>query len=109
MVVVITGPLHVGKTTVCERTLALLRPGGIEPAGILTPARFSAGGERAGLDVVDVASGTRRALAIGLCQMAALGLDLSPQQHAALDTYRHPAEGIPSPSTIHSEEPSPHA
>jgi nucleoside-triphosphatase THEP1 len=63
MIVVITGPLQVGKTTVCERTLALLRERGMRPAGILTTARFGPDGERTGLDVVDVATGERRVLA----------------------------------------------
>jgi nucleoside-triphosphatase len=64
MIAIVTGPLHAGKTIACERTLSLLKEQGVRPAGILTYARFDMAGERVGLDVLDVASGERRSLAV---------------------------------------------
>lgn len=59
----LTGQLQAGKTTVCELTLALLRERGMQPAGVVTVSRDAGNGERPSLDVVDVTTGERQALA----------------------------------------------
>jgi nucleoside-triphosphatase len=58
----LTGAPRCGKTTVCERAVALARPQGWRVAGLLTLPRTS-GGRTIGLDVQDVLSGERLALA----------------------------------------------
>ena len=61
-IVVVTGELGCGKTTVCGRVVALARAQGMVVAGVLTLARF-ADGLKAGLDVEDLRTGRRRLLA----------------------------------------------
>lgn len=63
MLALVTGSIGAGKTTVCQRTLDLLRVQGLAPAGILTPARLDASGAKIGIDVQDVASGAQRRFA----------------------------------------------
>ena len=53
-----------GKTTACLRLLELARGAGLTVGGIVAPARYSAAGEKVGIDVADAASGERRALAV---------------------------------------------
>lgn len=62
MIVVLTGPSGCGKTTVCQRTAQLAREAGRSVAGLLTLRRL-ADGQAVGLDVVDLSTGDRRALA----------------------------------------------
>jgi len=59
----VTGEIGCGKTTVCRRTLDLLRAQGIMPGGVLSPARLDAKGTKIGIDVLDVMTGERRPLA----------------------------------------------
>jgi nucleoside-triphosphatase THEP1 len=61
-IVTLTGAPGCGKTTVCERAVALARSQGWQVAGLLTLPRTSAG-RTIGLDVEDVLSGERLALA----------------------------------------------
>lgn len=61
-IVVLTGESGNGKTTLCNRVVALARERGLSVAGLLTPPRF-AGGRKVGLEVKDVATGRRCPLA----------------------------------------------
>ncbi len=63
-VVLLTAPIGAGKTTACERFLERARAGGLDAGGILAPARYGQGGEKVGIDAVDVLSGERRTLAM---------------------------------------------
>jgi nucleoside-triphosphatase THEP1 len=63
MLALVTGSIGAGKTTVCQRTLDLLRVKDLAPAGVLTPARLDASGAKIGIDVQDAASGAQRRFA----------------------------------------------
>jgi nucleoside-triphosphatase THEP1 len=63
VIVLLTGPVGVGKTTVAERVAGLARRRGLACAGLLTPALKDPCGQKAGIWGVDVATGERRLLA----------------------------------------------
>jgi nucleoside-triphosphatase len=60
---VLTGAVHIGKTTVCKAVADLVRDRGYCVRGILTPPILDENGERLGIEVVDLASGEHRPLA----------------------------------------------
>ena len=64
MIIVLTGESGCGKTTLCARVVAALRARGVNVAGVMTLPCFAAlHGEKIGMDVEDVRTGTRHALA----------------------------------------------
>jgi len=63
MLLLLTGAIGVGKTTVCCKVVGLARAGGRQPRGILTPPLYDADGAKAGFEALDVASGRRWPLA----------------------------------------------
>jgi nucleoside-triphosphatase THEP1 len=60
---VLTGEVHVGKTTVCRAVVHLARQRGYCVRGILTPPILDDRGQRLGVAVVDLTSGEQRILA----------------------------------------------
>ncbi len=62
MIILLTGESGCGKTTLCQRVVATLRARGANVAGVLSLPRF-ARGEKIGMDVADVRTGERVALA----------------------------------------------
>jgi nucleoside-triphosphatase THEP1 len=60
----ITGPVGVGKTTVAERVVSLVRRQGLACGGLLAPAIRDSYGEKTGIWGVDVRTGERRMLAV---------------------------------------------
>jgi nucleoside-triphosphatase len=62
MIVLITGESGCGKTTLCAHVVAALKARGLDVAGVLTLPRFS-DGKKIGMDVEDVRTGERGALA----------------------------------------------
>ena len=63
-VILLTAPSGVGKTTACHHFVEAGQREGLSLGGILAPTWHDASGQGAGIDVVDIASGERRALAI---------------------------------------------
>ncbi|MBC7261546.1 MAG: hypothetical protein H5T63_06000 [Chloroflexi bacterium] len=63
MIAVLTGPVHIGKTTVCRAVADLVRQRGYCVRGILTPPILDKNGVRLGIEVLDLATGERRVLA----------------------------------------------
>jgi len=57
MVIVVTGKVGIGKTTVCEKVVAIAKRLGYSCGGILTPK------SKEGIIIVDVQTGERKALA----------------------------------------------
>ncbi|MGD9316663.1 MAG: nucleoside-triphosphatase, partial [Anaerolineae bacterium] len=62
-VVLLTGPVGVGKTTVAERVAGLARRQGLVCGGLLAPAMVNSCGQKAGIWGADVRTGERRILA----------------------------------------------
>ena len=61
--VLLTGPVGVGKTTVAERVAGLALRQGLACGGLLAPAMKNACGQKAGIWGLDLATGERRPLA----------------------------------------------
>jgi nucleoside-triphosphatase THEP1 len=59
----LTGPVGVGKTTVAERVVGLLRQRGLASCGLLTPAMMDSCGRKVGIWGIDVRSAERQTLA----------------------------------------------
>ena len=62
MLILLSGPIGAGKTTLCERAAEAARERGVRVAGVLAPAIVE-GGTKMGIEAVDLASGERRLLA----------------------------------------------
>jgi len=60
---ILTGPVHIGKSTVCRAVADLALGRGYCVRGILTPPILKRDGQRLGIEGVDLATGERRVLA----------------------------------------------
>jgi nucleoside-triphosphatase THEP1 len=63
MILLLSGEIGVGKTSVCQRVVALAQAQGHHPAGVLTPPLYDEGGAKVGFEALDVDSGRRWLLA----------------------------------------------
>ncbi len=63
-VILLTGEIEVGKTTICNRVVDLSRRWGHRVSGILSPALLDENDRKVGIGLVDLSSGERRTLAI---------------------------------------------
>jgi nucleoside-triphosphatase THEP1 len=61
--VIVSGAVHVGKTTAIRRAIACLKQSHWRVAGFITSPLWGTEGERGGLEIEDLLSGTRRTLA----------------------------------------------
>lgn len=61
-IMIITGDIQIGKTTLCREVRQLAKQRGIDTAGLLSPAVFK-GGRKVGIDVLNVQTGEKRRLA----------------------------------------------
>ena len=59
----LTGPIGVGKTTVCQRVAGLARERGLSVGGTVTPAIYDQSGEKIGIALIDLETAERRVLA----------------------------------------------
>jgi nucleoside-triphosphatase THEP1 len=59
MIVILSGPVHSGKTTLLEKVAVRLRSAGRDVRGYLTPARRAAAGSVEGYDLQSLQDGTR--------------------------------------------------
>lgn len=70
MVLVLTGPVHAGKTTFLERALPAWRERGLACDGFLSPAETGRGGP--GYDLLEIGTGRRRPF---LCREGGAGAE----------------------------------
>jgi nucleoside-triphosphatase THEP1 len=62
VLLLLSGPIGAGKTTLCQHLAEQVRGRGLDVGGILAPAVIE-GGRKAGIEVVDLGTGERRLLA----------------------------------------------
>jgi len=63
MILLLSGEIGVGKTSVCQRVAELARAQGHHPRGVLTPPLYDESGAKIGFEALDVARGHRWVLA----------------------------------------------
>jgi nucleoside-triphosphatase THEP1 len=68
MLILLGGPVGVGKTTLCARAAVAARARGWAVAGVLAPAIVE-DGKKAGIEAADLANGERRLLARSDCDL----------------------------------------
>jgi nucleoside-triphosphatase THEP1 len=61
--ILLTGEIHVGKTTVCRSVITLARRRRQRVAGIVSPPVFDHDGVRTAVDIIDLSTGEQRTLA----------------------------------------------
>lgn len=76
MLVLVTGDSRTGKTTWCMELIDQARAAGIKPVGLVSPAVVEQG-VKTGIDVVNIASGEHRRLAVKRDHSCS-GLDMQP-------------------------------
>ena len=64
MIGLLTGSIGIGKTSLCQRLVALLRQQGLEPAGILAPALIDDQGMKIGIRLWRIETEEERVLAL---------------------------------------------
>ena len=64
MIGLLAGSIGIGKTTLCQRLVALLRQQGLEPAGILAPALIDDQGMKIGIRLLRIETEEERVLAL---------------------------------------------
>jgi len=64
MIGLLTGSIGIGKTTLCQRLVVLLRQQGLEPAGILAPALIDDQGRKIGIRLLRIETEEERVLAL---------------------------------------------
>ena len=64
MIGLLTGSIGIGKTTLCQRLVTLLRQQGLEPAGILAPALIDDHGMKIGIRLLRIETEEEQVLAL---------------------------------------------
>ena len=64
MIGLLTGSIGIGKTTLCQQLVTVLRHQGLKPAGILAPALIDDQGMKIGIGLLRVETGEERELAL---------------------------------------------
>jgi nucleoside-triphosphatase THEP1 len=62
MLILVSGPVRVGKTTLCLRLAERARESGLRVGGVLAPALME-GGDKVGIEAIELTSGETRLLA----------------------------------------------
>ncbi len=92
--VFVTGEPGVGKSTVVERAVEILRQRGFDVAGVRSP-EVREDGERRGFDVVDVSSGRRERMAdvgYGAPSVGKYGVDVEAVDAIAQEVFSRDAD-----------------
>ncbi len=63
MFILLTGPVHEGKTTACWKAIAGIRAAGFRVAGFVSPPLLNAAGEKVGIEMMDLATGEHQTFA----------------------------------------------
>ncbi len=84
MFILLTGPVHEGKTTACWKAIAGIRAAGFRVAGFVSPPLLNAAGEKVGIEMRDLATGQRQTFA----RLA------EPDETATVGVYRVSEEAV---------------
>ena len=63
-IILLTGPRGIGKTTACQDLTTAARSRGLSLGGVIAPARYDDKGRKIGSDIIALANGRRRHLAV---------------------------------------------
>lgn len=63
MFILLTGPVHVGKTTACWKAIPGIRSAGCKVAGFISPPLLNAEGGKVGIEMMDLATGIHQTFA----------------------------------------------
>ncbi|MCX7671593.1 MAG: DUF2478 domain-containing protein [Anaerolineae bacterium] len=84
MFILLTGPVHEGKTTACWRAIPGIRAAGFKVAGFVSPPLLDAEGRKVGIELRDLTTGQRQTFArVGL-----------PGETTTVGVYQVSAEAI---------------
>ncbi|MGC8780592.1 MAG: nucleoside-triphosphatase [Anaerolineae bacterium] len=84
MFILLTGPVHEGKTTACWRAIPGLRAAGFKVVGFVSPPLLDAEGRKVGIELRDLTTGQRQTFArVG-----------APGETATVGVYQMSAETI---------------
>lgn len=63
MFILLTGPVHEGKTTACWKAISGLRAAGLKVAGFVSPPLLNEDGRKVGIEIRDLSTGQRQTFA----------------------------------------------
>ncbi len=63
MLILLTGPEHVGKTTACWKAVPALRAAGMKVAGFVSPPLLDETGSKTGIEMLDLTNGEHQTFA----------------------------------------------
>lgn len=63
MFILLTGPVHTGKTTACWKAIPRIRAAGFKVAGFISPPLLDAIGRKVGIEMMDLVSGQHQTFA----------------------------------------------
>lgn len=63
MFILLTGPVHEGKTTACWKAVAGIRAAGFKIAGFISPPLLNAAGTKVGIEMMDLTTGKHQIFA----------------------------------------------
>jgi nucleoside-triphosphatase THEP1 len=63
MFILLTGPIHAGKTTACWKAIPGIRAAGLKVAGFVSPPLLAANGDKVGIELMDLTTGKHQVFA----------------------------------------------
>lgn len=63
MFILLTGPVHAGKTTACWKAIPGIRAAGFKVAGFVSPPLLAANGDKVGIELMDLTTGKHQVFA----------------------------------------------
>lgn len=84
MFILLTGPVHEGKTTACWKAIPGMRAAGCKVAGFVSPPLLNAAGSKVGIEMMDLTTGQHQTFA----RLA------GPNEAATVGVYRMSDEAI---------------
>jgi nucleoside-triphosphatase THEP1 len=76
MFILVSGPVHEGKTTACWKAIPGMRANGLKVAGFVSPPLLGADGDKVGIEMMDLMTGKHQTFArvVGAGEAATVGV-----------------------------------